>query len=96
MGVIKGSISSADTLAALSHDQYLFDTSIKIAPTFTTNAEREKVYMIYEQYERVKRDAGAVDQIDRVMALLRAIKNNPGLIKQLGQAFDQVCIDGLH
>lgn len=94
MGVIKGSISSADTLTPLSREQYL-DTSCRIAPTFTACAEREKVYMIYEHYEILKRDIGDIDQIDRVIAMLRAIKSTPGLSKELQQAFDQVYIDGL-
>lgn len=95
MGVIKGSISSADTLLSLSRDKYL-ETSCRIAPTFTAYADREKVFNIYENYERLKRDTGDIDQIDRVIALLRAITNTPGLSKKLQQAFDHVYIDGVH
>lgn len=51
--------------------------------------------MIYEHYEILKRDIGDIDQIDRVIAMLRAIKSTPGLSKELQQAFDQVYIDGL-
>lgn len=94
MGVIKGSISSTYNLAALSREQYL-GISDRVAPIFTTIAEREKVYKIYEHYERVKGEMGDIDQIDRVMDLLRVIKNTTGLSDRL-QEFDQVCIDGLH
>lgn len=95
MGIIKGSISSADTLVALTRGQY-FQTSSRIAPTFTTEAERERVYNIYELYEKLKRETGDIDQIDRVLALLRDIRKNPGLSNHLEQAFDLVYIDGLH
>lgn len=95
MGIIKGSISSADTLVALTRGQYL-QTSCRIAPTFTTEAERERVYNIYELYEKLKRETGDIDQIDRVLALLRDIRKIPGLSNHLEQAFDLVYIDGLH
>ena len=95
MGVIKGSISSENTLAPLSRDQYR-ETSCRIAPTFTTDAQRSKTYEIYENYENLKRKRGDIDQADRVLALLRVVKNNPLLSHQLGQAFDSVYIDGQH
>lgn len=94
MGVIKGSISSADTLASLSRDQYL-RMSCRLAPSFATESDREKIYDIFECYEKIKHGAGEIDQIDRVTALLAAIKYTPGLSEQLAKAFEEVYVDGL-
>lgn len=93
MGVLKGSISSADTLNPLSREQY-FKTSCRLAPAFTTDSERERVYDIYEIYEKMKMERGEIDQVDRVIALLGSIMSNQGFCDQLGQAFEEVYVDG--
>jgi superfamily I DNA/RNA helicase len=93
MGVIKGSIASADTLRSLSLEQYL-STSERSAPTFTTELERTQIYDIYERYEKFKSDQGDIDQADRVANLLREMKTTPGLSNTLQQAFQELYIDG--
>ncbi len=94
MGIIKGSLSSASTLTALSRDQYV-ETSYRLAPTFATKYERERVYALYEVYERLKGKKGEIDQVDRVVRMLEAIKTTPGLSTQLGHAFEGIFVDGL-
>ena len=93
MGVIKGSIISADTLAALPRDQYL-KTSCRLAPAFATDRERENVYEIYQQYEKRKRATNEIDLIDHVIALLKEINRLPALGSRLADAFEEIYIDG--
>lgn len=94
MGVIKGSISSVDTLAAISREEYSRASS-RLAPTFATDQERRQLYDTYEQYERLKLESGDIDQIDRVRSLLEVIQSTPDLSTRLGEAFDNVYIDGM-
>jgi hypothetical protein len=93
MGVIKGSISSADTFSPLSRSRYL-STSCRLAPTFSAEPERDRVYTIFEQYERVKHQRGEIDYVDRVIALLKSVNESPSFCSQIRHAFDEVYVDG--
>ena len=93
MGVLKGSISSIQTLMPLSRKQYS-ETSCRLAPIFTTDLEREQIYEIYELYEKMKKERGEIDQLDRVIGLLHSLKHNLELRDQLGQAFEEIYVDG--
>lgn len=94
MGVIKGSISSAETLAPISRQQYLA-TSCRLAPTFSTELERDRVYSAFERYEKIKKQRGEIDDIDRVIELLRSIKKAPTLRKSIRQCFEEIYVDGM-
>lgn len=94
MGVIKGSISSVETLAPLSRQQYL-ETSCRLAPTFSTESERDRVYSAFERYEKIKKQRGEIDDMDRVIALLRSIKETPTLGQSIRRCFEEIYVDGM-
>lgn len=95
MGVIKGSSSSARTLQPLSRQEYL-SKSCRLAPAFTTEAERSKVYSAFERYERLKRQRNEIDELDRVNSLLKSLKENPNLGQLIRGSFEEIYVDGIH
>ncbi|KAH0558797.1 hypothetical protein GP486_004565 [Trichoglossum hirsutum] len=92
MGIIKGSTSSRDSLRPLSREEYL-SRSHRQVPLFALESERSRVYDLYEAYEGLKREFGDVDNIDRVVNLLKAIQVDKGLRERLRVSFDEVYID---
>ena len=92
MGVIKGSASSRESLAPLSREEYL-TRSCRLAPAFALEAERSQVYEIFKLYEKLKLDMGGVDYVDRVVRLLRAVRQDSSLKQLLRSTFDEVYID---
>lgn len=94
MGVIKGSSSSAGTFECLSRVQYV-GRSGKLSPAFATDAERDRVYSAFERYERLKKQRGELDELDRVIGLLRILKGNPALEQLIRQCFEEIYVDGI-
>lgn len=94
MGVIKGSLPAAKTLTALSREEYLH-TSCRMAPTFSAELERDRVYSIFERYEKLKSDANDIDQVDRVRDMLSMIRSQNKPDSRLGHAFEEIYVDGL-
>ncbi|KAL9130021.1 MAG: hypothetical protein Q9175_007131 [Cornicularia normoerica] len=92
MGVIKGSVSSRESLAPISQDEYL-TRSCRMAPTFVSEAERLCVYDIFRLYEKLKIEWGDVDYIDRVVRILKAVRRDSSLNQLLRSTFDEVYID---
>ncbi|GAD91519.1 hypothetical protein PVAR5_0091 [Paecilomyces variotii No. 5] len=92
MGVIKGSISSSESLEPLSREDYL-QTSSRLAPSFTSEVEREKVYTAFERYEKLKRQRGEIDDMDRVAAVLTSVKQTIGLESLIRQCFEEIYVD---
>ena len=92
MGVIKGSASSAESLAPLGRKDYL-TRSCRMAPTFATEAERSRVYDLFESYETRKVSRGDMDYVDRAVRILRAMRQDPSLTKAFGSKFEEVYID---
>lgn len=92
MGVIKGSESSRDLLTSLSRTEYLHRSS-RLAPSFTLEAERARVYDVFESYEALKHKFGELDYIDRVVKLLRATRHDSSLLQVLRANFDEIYID---
>ena len=92
MGVIKGSASSRESLEPLRRDEYLA-RSCRLAPTFKEGPERSRVYDVFEMYQKLKLEQGGVDQIDRVVKLLRLVGQDPSLKRLLRLKFDEVYID---
>jgi hypothetical protein len=95
MGVLKGGG------APLSRQEYI-DTSARIAPTFTTEEDRQAVYTLFESYEKRKRARDEQDGIDRVRSVMRALE--PDQVVERDQVvrdvllgmFEEVYIDGEH
>ena len=92
MGVIKGSVSSQESLAPISREEYL-TRSCRLAPTFASDEERSCVYDIFELYEKLKIERGDVDYIDRVVSIIRAVRSDWSLLQLLRSTFDEVYID---
>lgn len=92
MGVIKGSASSAESLSPLGRKEYL-TRSCRMAPTYAMEAERSRVYDLFERYETIKIGRGDMDYVDRVVRILRAVRQDPSLTKELRSKFEEVYID---
>ena len=92
MGVIKGSITSSASLEPLSRDDYV-RRSFRQAPAFILASDREQVYDLYEKYESLKEERDNIDFVDRVGAILNALRTNETLREMLGQAFHEIYID---
>lgn len=89
MGVLKG---GGDPL---SRQEYI-DTSARIAPTFTTEEDRQAVYTLFEFYEKRKRAQDEQDGIDRVRSVMRVLEHNEVVRGNLLGMFEEVYIDGEH
>jgi len=92
MGVIKGSISSRATLKPLSRKEYL-ELSSRVAPTFTLESEKSRVYDVFEKYHALKLRRQELDGVDRVIKLIRAVRENQRLKNYLEVAFNEIYID---
>lgn len=94
MGVIKGSLAATKTLTNLSRQEYL-RTSCRMAPAFSSELQRDQVYSIFERYEKLKSEANDIDQVDRVRDMLSVIRSQNKPDSHLGQAFEEIYVDGL-
>lgn len=92
MGVIKGSIFSRKSLSPVSREEYLAQ-SCRLAPTFVSEAERSSVYDVFGLYERLKLERNDADYVDRVVKLLRAVRQDRSLHQLLRSTFDEIYID---
>ena len=92
MGVIKGSASSGKSLTFLSRQDYL-SRSCRLAPVFKAEDDRSVVYDIFERYEEMKKENQDVDNVDRVMNIMRAVRQNVSLKQLLESTFDEIYID---
>ena len=92
MGVIKGSASSRTSLEPLRREEYL-TRSCRLAPTFILEEERSRVYEVFQMYEKLKLELGGVDYVDRVVKLIRAVRQDSSLNQLLRFTFDEVYID---
>ncbi|KAI5810335.1 hypothetical protein BZA77DRAFT_172956 [Pyronema omphalodes] len=91
MGIIKGSAMTESRLEYLTKEEYL-DLSHKQAPTFTTQ-QREAVYSLYLLYEKRKKLNGDRDGIDRVVTLLRFLRNDSEINSIIKTFFDELYVD---
>ena len=92
MGVIKGSASSGKSLTFLSRQDYL-NRSCRLAPVFKAEDDRSVVYDIFERYEEMRKENQDVDNVDRVVRMMKAIRRNASLKQLLESTFDEVYID---
>lgn len=93
MGIIKGSSTSATTLESLSREQYVYRSG-KFSPAFSTETEREHVYLAFERYEKLKKQRDELDELDRVIGTLRALRSNAALGQLVHQCFEEIYVDG--
>lgn len=93
MGVIKGSSLTAMSMEWLAREQYLSRSS-KASPAFSGEADRERVYAAFERYEKLKKQRNEVDELDRVLGLLRSLRNDPALSQLARQGFEEIYVDG--
>lgn len=93
MGIIKGSGPTAWSLESLTREQYLSRSS-KRSQSFSAEADREKVYSAFERYEKLKRQRNEIDELDRVLGLLRFLKKDPMLAQIARQCFEEIYVDG--
>ncbi|OQE34898.1 hypothetical protein PENCOP_c015G08976 [Penicillium coprophilum] len=92
MGVIKGSSITAKSLKPLNRAEYV-KKNAKASPAFTSEAEREKVFGAFERYEKQKKLRKEVDELDRVSALLRSLRDNKVLAEQIQRCFEEIYVD---
>ncbi|KUM63621.1 hypothetical protein ACN42_g3458 [Penicillium freii] len=92
MGVIKGSSVTAKSLKPLYRPEYV-KKNAKASPAFTSEAEREKVFGAFERYEKQKKLRKEIDELDRVSALLKSLRNNKALAEQIQRCFEEIYVD---
>lgn len=93
MGVIKGSSNTAKSLKPLCRAEYV-KKNAKASPAFTSEVEREKVFGAFERYEKQKRLREEIDELDRVSAMLKSLRDNRGLATQIQRCFEEIYVDG--
>lgn len=93
MGVIKGSASLDSNLEPLTREAYT-SRRWKLAPNFYTESDRKAVYTLYEHYEKIKISRREVDDTDRVIRVLKALKGDPELYRTVETFLDEVYVDG--
>lgn len=93
MGVIKGSMSFVSNPEPLSRDDYI-NKRWRAAPSFATDNERDAVYSLYENYERLKMSRSEIDNIDRVIHAAKELNKNPDLQRRVEKFLDEVYVDG--
>ncbi|KAJ5504872.1 hypothetical protein N7463_007746 [Penicillium fimorum] len=92
MGVIKGSSITAKSLKPLHRAEYV-KKNAKASPAFTSEAEREKVFGAFERYEKQKKLRKEIDELDRVSALLKSLRDNKVLAEQIQRCFEDIYVD---
>lgn len=90
LGIIKGTTSYIAGFHPLTRDDYRAMSS-RLAPTFATEANRDRMYDIYEAYETKKKRNGDYDAIDRVKVVLDKLTGN----SVLNGLFEEVYVDGM-
>ena len=91
--MIKGSSRSLESLAALHQGEYVA-RSRRLAPSFVLDDERNRIYSVFESYEALKTGRGEVDDVDRVVNVLKTMRRDANVKALLGSAFDEIYIDG--
>lgn len=90
IGVIKGSACHSIDFQPLTREKYLQEGH-RISPI---EVDRDLIYNIYERYEKVKRDHGDIDDIDRARDVLKGMAKNRDVRNRIEKAFDEIYIDG--
>ncbi|KAH8146891.1 uncharacterized protein LAJ45_08970 [Morchella importuna] len=89
IGVIKGSACHSIDFQPLTREKYLQEGH-RISPI---EVDRDLIYNIYERYEKVKRDHGDIDDIDRARDVLKGMAKNRDVRNRIEKAFDEIYID---
>lgn len=90
IGVIKGSACRSIDFKPLTREEYVADGH-RISPI---NVDRNHVYDIYMRYEKVKREHGDLDDIDRARDVLNGMSKNRDVKGRIERAFDEIYVDG--
>ena len=64
-----------------------------MAPNFTLESEKSRVYDIFEKYHILKLRRQELDGVDRVIELIKAVRENQKLQNYLEATFDEIYID---
>ncbi|KAF8241484.1 P-loop containing nucleoside triphosphate hydrolase protein [Wilcoxina mikolae CBS 423.85] len=92
MGVIKGSASRENNFEPLSREAYIYKRW-KLAPNFASREGRDSLYTLYQHYEKYKKRCGELDDIDRVVHVLKGLEQNPVLRREIESFVDEVYVD---
>lgn len=92
MGVIRGSRVCARNLQPLDREEYVLKGS-KVSPAFPGVDDRKKAFEVYERYEKLKKQRGQIDDLDRVMDVLKFIAETPSFASQLRGCFEEIYVD---
>ncbi|KAF8453554.1 hypothetical protein BDZ91DRAFT_749021 [Kalaharituber pfeilii] len=92
MGTIKGSTSSLSGLQQISREQYLSKSS-RVAPLFTSEADRGQVYSIYENYEKLKAEYRDWDGVDRTKNVFLLLQQSGQAMTLLKEIIEEVYVD---
>ena len=92
LGVIKGSRQSMTTLRPLSEQEYL-ELSVRLAPNFSSEAERRSVWAVFHKYQALKLQRGETDGVDYVVGVIRKIQADAGFRSLVAATFDEVYVD---
>ena len=92
MGVIKGSSSSLDTLQPLLRNDYL-NLSSRLAPNFSLESEKLRIYDIFEKYQALKVHRSESDGVDRVIGAISELRKDKRLRECLNAMFDEIYVD---
>lgn len=92
MGVIKGSEDTCKTLQPLTMLEYQ-TRSPRLAPNVTASAIRLKVFKLYEIYENLKRNKKELDNVDRVIDILHGLREEQNIKSLIASCINQVYVD---
>ena len=93
MGVIKGSVSSRESLTPLSREDYIARNT-RLTPHFASEADRQRVYDVFEAYKAALADHCQIDEVDRVVRILKTIRDDGSIQKLLASRFEEIYVDG--
>lgn len=91
MGVIKGFSSSSSNFRHLTRGEYKA-LRARVAPNFSE--KRDHLYILYEHYEAMKEIQGERDGVDRVLEVMKELKNGDQLRRRLHGFLHEIYVDG--
>ena len=60
----------------------------------TCEPDNWKVFGAFERYEKQKKLRKEIDELDRVSALLKSLRDNKVLAEQIQRCFEEIYVDG--
>lgn len=101
MGVTKNSAFRAPDFKLLTRKEFL-GASSRLVPTFVLEQEGHPVYDIYKWYERGKNKCGDIDQVDRMIKVIKnfeafrssEVPGDSAFERKIGSVLDEISVDG--